>query len=29
MPAEVDALVRKIRPNGYDKDVVPKDIKVP
>ena len=29
MPAEVDALVEKVRPNDYNQDVVPRDIKVP
>lgn len=28
MPAEVTALLCKVRPNGYDKDVLPKDMKV-
>ena len=28
MPAEVGALVREVRPNVYDEDVVPKDLKV-
>lgn len=28
MPAEVGALVCKVRPNGFDEDVVPKDLKV-
>lgn len=29
MPAEVGALLRKVRPNGYNKAVAPKKIKVP
>lgn len=29
MPAEVRALLCKVRPNGYNRDVLPKDIKVP